>query len=140
MKTLFIAEIGNNHNGCIDRAIALIDVVKDCNIQIAKFQMRNMDQLYRDRDVEDLGVEYTKDLLTKYNLSLDQHRKLFNYCKSIGIEYMCTPWDLMSVEQMENLGVKRYKVASADFNNIILLEKLIKTKKTAFFINRNEHD
>ena len=132
MKTLFIAEIGNNHNGCLDRAIALVDVVKECNLQIAKFQMRNMDQLYRDRDVEDLGVEYTKDLLGKFNLSFAQHKKISNYCKSIGVEYMCTPWDLLSIDQMEEIGVKKYKVASADFNNIMLLQKLVKTRKPLY--------
>ena len=42
---------------------------------------------------------------------------------------MCTPWDIPSVDFLESLSVNRYKVASADFDNIPLLEKLIQTRK-----------
>jgi sialic acid synthase SpsE/endonuclease IV len=133
LKTLVISEIGNNHNGCIDRAIALIDVVKSAGLQVAKFQMRNLDSLYRNKEVEDLGVEYTKDILQKYNLTFEQHLLISNYCKTVDIEYMCTPWDLASVESLQKLGVKRFKIASADFNNKPLIDKLIETKKHLFF-------
>ena len=67
MKTLLIAEIGNNHNGSLERAFKLIDAISVAGVQIAKFQLRNLGSLYRERDVEDLGVEYAKDLLKKYN-------------------------------------------------------------------------
>lgn len=88
-----------------------------------------MSELYRDREIEDLGVEYAKDLLAKYNLSYKEHQELVQYCNSIGIEYMCTPWDTQSVEHLEKLEVKRYKIASADFDNIPLLECVARTGK-----------
>lgn len=127
----FIAEIGNNHNGSLERAIRLIDAAKNIGCTVAKFQLRNFASLYRGQGdlVEDLGVEYTKDLLRKYELSREDHVKLQIYCKSIGIEYMCTPWDSVSIDFLEKIGVKRYKVASADFDNIPLLEKLVQTEK-----------
>ena len=128
---IFIAEIGNNHNGDIDRAKRLIDMSSDIGCDVVKFQVRNFKELYRgsENSVEDLGVEYTKDLLLKYELPLAAHRELFGYCDMRGIEYMCTPWDLSSVAFLEELGVKQYKVASADFDNIELLDKLIETGK-----------
>lgn len=134
MKTdpiLFIAEIGNNHNGDINRAKRLIDACVRMGCQIAKFQLRDFDTLYRKttQDVEDLGVEYTKDLLLKYELSAAAHFELANYCERSGIEYMCTPWDERSVSLLEEIGVQRYKVASADFDNIPLIEKILQTKK-----------
>ena len=133
MKTLFIAEIGNNHNGSLERAFSLIDECKSAGADVAKFQLRNLDVLYRDSKVEDLGVEYNKDLLLKYNLSFDDHKRLAMYCADAGIEYMCTPWDVTSVEQLETLGVKRYKISSADFDNFPLIEKVAQTGKPVIF-------
>ena len=55
--------------------------------------------------------------------------ELAEYCKSCGIEYMCTPWDEKSIGLLEEIGVKRYKVASADFDNIKLIECILATGK-----------
>ena len=102
----FIAEIGNNHNGSLERAIRLIDAAKNIGCTVAKFQLRNFASLYRGQGdlVEDLGVEYTKDLLRKYELSREDHVKLQIYCKSIGIEYMFTPWDSVSIDFLEKIA------------------------------------
>tara|TARA_Y100000389_G_scaffold31120_1_gene26341 strand:- start:11926 stop:13770 length:1845 start_codon:yes stop_codon:yes gene_type:complete len=130
MKTLVIAEIGNNHNGSLKRALELIGQLKKCGAKIVKFQMRNDSSLYRkSQSEEDLGVEYIKDLLSKYQLSVREHQLIKEYCQDIDIEYMCTPWDLKSIESLEKIGVKRYKVASADFDNLELIGKLSQTKK-----------
>lgn len=127
----FIAEIGNNHNGCIDRAKRLVLAALDAGANVAKFQIRDFANLYRgDIDaVEDLGVEYTKEIIRKYELTLVEHEKLFNFCNEVGIEYLCTPWDKPSLDFLEDLGVSRYKISSADFNNLMLLEGIIKTGK-----------
>ena len=99
--TYVIAEIGNNHNGSFDRAIDMVDRVIATGADCAKFQMRHLDEVYRKRslkkDGEDLGTEYIVDLLKRFELGVDQHRKLFDYCGQKGIEYMCTPWDARSV-------------------------------------------
>jgi N-acetylneuraminate synthase len=55
------------------------------------------------------------------------------------MEYMCTPWDHKSIEFLEKLNVERYKVASADFDNIPLIERLIQTKKTVNTVNWDGH-
>lgn len=130
-KVLWIAEIGNNHNGDYDRALRLINFVKKIGCDVAKFQLRDFNTLYRNghNSIEDLGVEYTKDLLAKYELPFESHIKLANYCESIGVEYMCTPWDIHSVNLLETLKVKRYKIASADFDNIPLIDRVIETGK-----------
>ena len=127
----FIAEIGNNHNGSIAIAKQLIDIAVEAGADCVKFQMRDMDVLYRGdlKDAEDLGVEYTKDLLIRYNLSIEQHRELKMHADEKGIDYLCTPWDLNSVQNLEKFGVPAYKVASADFTNLPLLDALKSTGK-----------
>lgn len=132
-RTYVIAEIGNNHNGSFDRAIHMIDLAAEMGADCAKFQMRHLDEVYRKRslskDGEDLGTEYTLDLLSRFELGVDQQRKLRDYCRQKGIEYLCTPWDEKSVAVLEGFGVPAYKVASADLTNLPLLEALVKTKK-----------
>jgi N-acetylneuraminate synthase len=128
-----IAEIGNNHNGNIDLAFEMIDKAKVIGVDCVKFQMRHIDQVYRKKSLvksgEDLGTEYIIDLLNKFELSVDEHLRLAEYCNEIGIYYMCTPWDLKSIEVLELFKVQAYKVASADLTNIPLIQALIETKK-----------
>ena len=132
-RCFIIAEIGNNHNGSYDRAIKMVDMAIEMGVDCVKFQMRHLDQVYRKKTLaksgEDLGTEYIIDLLDRFELSLDQHRKIPDYCKKKEILYMCTPWDIKSIEVLESFSVKAYKVASADLTNLPLLHQLSKTNK-----------
>lgn len=132
-RVFVIAEIGNNHNGSFERAKLMIDKAVEMGADCAKFQMRQIKEVYRAKSLEksgeDLGTEYIIDLLNKFELSVDQQRALAEYCKQKGILYLCTPWDTTSVEILESFNVAGYKVASADLTNLPLLDKLAKTKK-----------
>jgi len=132
-NAFIIAEIGNNHNGSYDLAIKMIDAAIVAGANCVKFQMRTLDEVYRERSVngsgEDLGTEYVVDLLKRFELSKDEHKKLAEYCSHREITYLCTPWDRYSLQFLEELSVPAYKVASADLTNIPLIELLIKTKK-----------
>ncbi|WP_239625286.1 N-acetylneuraminate synthase family protein [Bradyrhizobium sp. I71] len=129
-----IAEIGNNHNGDFDRAIALVDAAVAAGADCAKFQMRKLDEVYRASSLsgkdDDLAVEYTLDLLRRFELPTAQQKKIAEYCAAKGIEYLCTPWDAKSVAVLEGFGVQAYKIASADLTNLPLLARLTATGKT----------
>jgi sialic acid synthase SpsE/sugar phosphate isomerase/epimerase len=129
-----IAEVGNNHNGDFDRAIALVDAAVAAGADCAKFQMRKLDEVYRASSLsgkdDDLAVEYTLDLLRRFELTTEQQRRVAAYCASKNIQYLCTPWDASSVATLETFGVEAYKVASADLTNLPLLAKLAATGKT----------
>lgn len=129
-----IAEIGNNHNGDFDRAIALVDAAVAAGADCAKFQMRKLDEVYRASSLsgkdDDLAVEYTLDLLRRFELPTAQQKKIADYCAAKGIQYLCTPWDAKSVAVLEGFDVQAYKVASADLTNLPLLACLAATGKT----------
>ena len=132
-RAFVIAEIGNNHNGSFDRAIEMVDKARDAGADCVKFQMRHLDQVYRQRSLgksgDDLGTEYVIDLLNRFELSVDQHQCLREYCADTGVPYMCTPWDGRSVDVLEGFEVPAYKVASADLTNLPLLDRLTQTGK-----------
>lgn len=129
-----IAEIGNNHNGDVALAKRLVDLAADAGADCAKFQMRDIRKLYRgggkaDDATQDLGAQYTLDLLSRFNLSPEALFEVFDHCRARGMEPMCTPWDLPSVEALEGYGMAAYKVASADLTNHDLLRVLAATGK-----------
>jgi len=133
-RTFVIAEIGNNHNGSFERAVHMVDLSIETGADCAKFQMRHLEDVYRNRTLhkngEDLGTEYVLDLLRRFELSVEEHRQLVDYCAQRGILYLCTPWDRRSVEVLESFSVPAYKVASADLTNVPLLERLCDTGKS----------
>jgi len=123
-RAFIIAEVGNNHNGSLQRAKEMVDLAIAAGADCAKFQMRHMAEVYRARTLEgkgeDLGTEYLTDLLNRFELPVDEQKELADYCAQRGILYMCTPWDRLSVEVLEGMGVPAYKVASADLTNLPL--------------------
>lgn len=129
-----VAEIGNNHNGKIDLAYKLIDEAKKAGADCVKFQMRDMKTLYSNKGdasdfKEDLGSQYTLDLLNRFQLSVKEMFLAFDYCKKNKIIPLCTPWDISSVEELEKYNIQAYKSASADLSNYDLLNRIAKTGK-----------
>ena len=127
-----IAEIGNNHNGDVGLARALVDAAHAAGADCAKFQLRDLSSLYGRRgspDAEDLGAQYTMDLLARFNLVADDLFRVFDHARARGIEPLCTPWDLPSLAALERYGIAGYKVASADLTNHDFLVQLAATGK-----------
>ena len=110
-----IAEIGNNHQGSLETAKALIEMAASAGVDSVKFQMRSMESLYGENakdesDSLDLGAQYTTELLSKYQLTDDELFQAFDHCKQHGVEPICTPWDLKSLEKLNLYGLAAYKV------------------------------
>ena len=133
-RCYIVAEIGNNHNGDVELAKRLVDLAIEAGADCAKFQMRDMGALYVSAShlndaSRDLGTEYTVDLLTRFNLCRADLFELFDYCRTQGIEPLCTPWDLVSAEALREYGISAYKLASADLTNHDLLAAMVATGK-----------
>lgn len=126
-----IAEIGNNHNGDISLAKHLIDEAVKAGADCAKFQLRDMDALYGNaaEASEDLGTEYTLDLLRRFQLSNEEMRECIEYARSSGLVPMCTPFDLPSLKRLNEWGIDAFKIASADLTNHPLLLEAAATGK-----------
>lgn len=121
-----IAEIGNNHNGSVDLAKKLVDLAADAGADAVKFQLRDLDALYRQNGGtsagEDLGAQYTLDLLSRFSIPAEKLFDVFDHCCDRGIDFMCTPWDPPSVQALTDYGISALKIASADLTNHGLLE------------------
>lgn len=132
--SFIIAEIGINHNGSMDIARRLIDLAAEAGADCAKFQMRHMAGLYlNDGDAsdssEDLGAQYTLEVLARGTLTDDEMIECFEHCRARGIIPLCSPWDLESVAVLAAYGIDGYKIASADMTNHDLLRAVASTGK-----------
>ncbi|MEI6622559.1 MAG: N-acetylneuraminate synthase family protein [Actinomycetes bacterium] len=120
-----IAEIGINHNGSLDAAKRLVDAAATAGADCAKFQMRDMEALYRSGTAgmagEDLGVQYTLDLLAESSLTNEEMFAALDYTRECGLVPLCTPWDVPTARLLSDFGLPGFKVASADLTNHELL-------------------
>ncbi|MDO5662815.1 MAG: N-acetylneuraminate synthase family protein [Brachybacterium sp.] len=122
-RALVIGEIGNNHQGDVELAKTLVDHCVEAGVDVVKFQLRDMDALYRGASGagEDLGPQYTMQLLQKYSLGAEDMYRVLDHCAEREIEAICTPWDLPSADALHDYGLPGYKIASADLTNHDLL-------------------
>ena len=129
-----IAEIGINHNGDLSLAKKLIDTAINSGVNAVKFQKRNLESIYLKEILENptldsQGTEILIDVLSEVEFSDEDFKKIVNYCKEKNITFLCTPWDIKSVDFLEKLDVPAYKIASADLTNFPLLHYIAKLKK-----------
>lgn len=126
-----IAEIGLNHNGRINIALKLIDEVAEAGFDAVKTQRRNLETLYRpsildQSETADKGVQYIMPYLRSFELSDRDFAKVKEHAESLGLDFLCTPFDLESARFLvEEMELQCLKVASADLVNLPLLERLL---------------
>lgn len=118
-----IAEIGQNHNGDINKALEMIEVVKKCGADIAKFQLYNAVELFQKKN--NPWYEYN----CKTELSKGDLIKLVEKCNEVNIEFMASVFDIERISWLEDVDVKKHKIASRSINKTDLVEKVLQTGK-----------
>lgn len=123
-----ICEVGINHNGSLDTALALIDAAKTANVDAVKFQKRNLKHIYVDSLLSDANsaewnFDYMIPLLKEIELTEEDYVKIRQRCDELQLDLIVTPFDLNSAEFIAKLGISAFKISSADMTNIELIEK-----------------
>ncbi|GGF29636.1 N-acetylneuraminate synthase [Microbacterium sorbitolivorans] len=129
-----IAEIGLNHNGSVEIAKQLIDVAAAAGANAVKFQKRTPEIATPEhmRDVPretPWGTMSYLDYRYRVEFGRDEYVEVGDYATLRGLEWFASPWDVPSVEFLEDLDVRAHKVASASLTDIELLEALRATGK-----------
>lgn len=132
--TYVIAEIGLNHNGDVDIAKKLIDVAADAGAQAVKFQKRTP-EISTPAHMRDVPRETPWGEMTyleyRYRVEFDreQYIEIGDHATLRGLDWFASPWDVPSVEFLEDLNVVAHKVASASVTDLEMLEALAATGK-----------
>lgn len=135
MSTYIVAEAGVNHNGSLELAKKMALVAKECGADAVKYQTA-VPELVISKFAQ--KAEYQKDttgdgesqldMVRRLHFDFESHRKLKEYCDSIGIQYISTPFDIPSVEFLASLELPVMKVPSGEITNLPYLEAVGKTK------------
>ena len=128
MTVMVVAEVGVNHNSYMASAIALIDVAKEAGANTVKFQRRSPELSVppAERDKPRVTPWGTTETYFSYRLKMEfsqeQYREIDQYCKSIGIKWTASVWDIPSLDSMREFDVPFLKIPSAHLVNDELLE------------------
>ena len=133
MHTIIIAEAGVNHNGDLDLAKKLIDLAKEAGADFVKFQTAvNMTSKHAptaEYQKRETGAGNQLEMAKKLRLSLDQHMELYKYCKEVDMQYLSTPFDIASVNFLNELDLPFWKIPSGEVTNLPYLIEIAKTHK-----------
>ncbi|SDJ76965.1 3-deoxy-D-manno-octulosonate 8-phosphate phosphatase, YrbI family [Nonomuraea maritima] len=129
-----IGEIGINHNGDVDIARRLIDVAADASCQAVKFQKRTPaicvpEEQKRQIRQTPWGEMTYLEYKERTEFGRDEYEQIAKYCDERGLHWFASPWDVPSVEFLEDMDVLVHKVASAGIADHELLRALAATGK-----------
>ena len=137
-KTYIIAEIGINHNGSMEIAKKLIDVASLAGCDAVKFQKRNPDVCVPDHQKSVMretpwGKMTYLDYKYKVEFEKPEYDEIDRYCIERKISWSASPWDLDSLEFLDQYDLPFMKIPSAMMTNESLMRAAAKTGKKIIF-------
>lgn len=131
MKTLVIAEAGVNHNGDMDLAFQLVDAAAAAGADLVKFQTFVADRLVTAQAPKAAyqkasgGSDESQHAMLK-RLELDRaaHERLIAHCERTGIGFFSTGFDAPSLQMLNDLGLRLFKVPSGELTNLPYLRQI----------------
>ncbi len=127
---LVIAEIGINHEGDINKAIAMVDAAATAGCECVKFQCHiTAEEMIPNDVVPGNAKESIWAIIDRCTLTEDEEREVRAYVAQQGLIYLCTPFSRAAFHRLETMDVPGYKIGSGECNNIPLLELVAATGK-----------
>ncbi len=131
-----IAEMSANHAGSMERALELIHVAKESGADCVKIQTYTPDTMTIDCGNEYFHIgkgtwegENLYSLYRKAYTPWEWQAQLRDEAARVGIDFLSTAFDRTSVDFLEKLGVRFYKIASFELVDIPLLEYIASRNK-----------
>jgi N,N'-diacetyllegionaminate synthase len=130
-KVIIIAEAGVNHNGDYAKAVEMIYAAKRAGADYVKFQTAVPELVISsvapkaEYQKETTGnAESQLEMCRKIHLKLDAYKPLADLCSEVGIGFMSTPFDLVSIDCLAELGMDYWKIPSGEITNLPYLRKI----------------
>lgn len=131
-----IAEAGVNHNGDLALAKQLIDAATAAQADAVKFQTFDAERLasatapkaaYQLRATN--PAESQREMLRRLELSEPIHRELIAHSAKRGILFLSTPFDEISADLLDGLGMPAFKIPSGEITNLPFLAHVARQGK-----------
>ncbi|MDE7153484.1 MAG: N-acetylneuraminate synthase [Muribaculaceae bacterium] len=130
-KVIIIAEAGVNHNGNLEMARRMVHAAKDAGADYVKFQTAVPELVIStfapkaEYQKETTGEgESQLEMCRKIHLPLTDYEELEQLCRQVGIGFMSTPFDLVSIDTLDALRMDYWKIPSGEITNLPYLRKI----------------
>ena len=126
-----IAELGLNHRGSRDEAIAMVDAAAHAGARAIKLQTLTATRLVaRDAPAPPhVAASSMRDFFRQFELSEADHAAIAARARLRGLAFLSTPFDEQAVGLLESVGCDAYKIASGDLTNDRLIGRAARTGK-----------
>lgn len=135
-KIFLIGEISGNHLNSYNLTKKLIMKAKSSGFDAIKLQtltpesitLKSKNKIFLIKD----GLwkkKYLWDLYKESSMSYELQKKIFKLCKEENILCFSSPFDIKSVDFLEDLNCPIYKLASQEIFHLPLIKKIASTKK-----------
>lgn len=137
-KPFVIAELSGNHNGSLDRALALVEAAAATGAQCLKLQTYRADTLTLDVKAGEFVISDPKslwagrslhDLFQEAHLPWEWHEPIMQRARELGLICFSSPFDETAVDFLETLDVPAYKIGSFECTHLPLLKRVAATGK-----------
>jgi|TARA_B100001094_G_C18194704_1_gene809866 pseudaminic acid synthase len=136
-STFIVGEISANHGGNLKNVFKSIDFLKKIGadaIKIQSYEASTITINSRDKAfyIDDKSIwkgRYLFDLYKKAQTPFSWHKKIFDYAKRKKLICFSSPFDKSSVDLLEKLDCPIYKVASAEIQDLDLINYIARKKK-----------
>jgi N,N'-diacetyllegionaminate synthase len=124
-KVYIIAEAGVNHNGSLESAKELVGVAAEAGADAVKFQTFSAENLvcksapkaeYQKKTTE--AEESQFNMIKRLELDVESHKELIEYCQLKNIQFLSSPFDLPSINLLEELSLPLFKIPSGEITNL----------------------
>ncbi len=135
-KVFIIAEAGVNHNGSLDLAKKMVEAAADAGADAVKFQTFKAEKLvakmaqkasYQLKTTD--ASESQQEMLKKLEIDKEAHLELLQESRNRGIMFLSTPFDHESIELLDELGLKIFKIPSGEITNLPYLHHIGSLRK-----------
>jgi sialic acid synthase SpsE len=136
----FIADIGANHDGSLNKAIELIHLCKESGANAAKFQNFSANKIVSKFEFDNMPrkthqATWEKSVYEVYqdaSISEDWTKILSEECRRLGIDYFTSPYDKNAIDHVDEY-VDIYKIGSGDISWLEIIEYIIDKEKPLLF-------
>jgi len=129
-QTYFIAEIGGNFDGSIDKAKRLIDAAKEAGADCAKFQTFTAETIVSEGGFSKMelhGVHGSwgrtvSEVFKDVEFPVEWHQEIADYCKNVGIDFSTSPYFKEAVDLCADMKLPFIKIGSGEITWLEMIE------------------
>lgn len=134
-----IAEVGLSHEGSLGIAKNMVDKIAKCKVNAVKFQFHiaeeesSKNEKFRSKFSNQDRSRY--DYWKRTSFKMNDWKFLSDYSKKKGLDFICSPFSLKSVEILNKLKIDKWKIASGEISNVLILDKICKISKKEIILS-----